>query len=147
MTKEASNAKTKKIQLFEEQGETSRYIDAEINKDGDLVIFGQDIGKAPREYWGDSDYEFWVHVAAKYKGDVFRVLLEKLNHDNIEVEDDFRDFMRSRRILWVHLPTNHKDDVLLMLIKKLYADNPKTVDDFRDYMKSQGIPAEFDSWA
>ncbi len=40
MTKEASDARTKKVQLYEGQGETSRYIDAEINEDGDLVIFG-----------------------------------------------------------------------------------------------------------
>ena len=147
MKKEASNAKTKKVQLYEKQAETSRYIDAEITKDGNLVIMGQDLGKLPEEFWGDSDYEFWVHVAAKYKGDVFRILLEKLNQDNIEVEDDFRDFMRSRRILWVHLTTNHKDDVLLALIEKLYAGNPKAVDQFKDFVRSRGIPAEFDSWA
>ena len=146
MTKEASDARTKKVQLYEGQGETSRYIDAEINKDGDLVIFGQDVGKAPREFFGDSDYEFWAHVPAKYKGDVFHILLEKLNTSNIEVGDEFRDFMRSRKILWIHMPTEHKDDTLLILIKKLYADNPKTVDDFRDYMRCRGIPVEFDTW-
>ena len=147
MNNQTRNVKTKKVKLYEERGETSRYIDAEVNKDGDLIIFGQDIGKTPHEFWGDSDYEFWVHVAAKYKDDVFRVLLEKLNHDNVEADDDFRDFMRSRKILWVYLPTEQKDDVLLALIKKLYAGNPKTVDHFKDFMMSKEIPAEFDSWA
>ncbi len=147
MTKGTSNARKKKVPLYEVKGATSRYIDAEINKDGDLVIFGQDLGKAPREFWGDSDYEFWAHVPAKYKDDVFRILLEKLNTGKIKIDDEFRDFMRSRKILWAHMPTEYKDDVLLILIKKLYADNPKTVDDFRDYMRSQGIPVEFDTWA
>jgi len=147
MIKETSDARTKKVHLYEGQGETSRYIDAEINKHGDLVIFGQDVGKAPREFFGDSDYEFWAHVPAKYKGNVFHILLEKLNTSNIKIEDEFRDFMRSRKILWIHMPTEHKDDILLILIKKLYANNHKTVDDFRDYMRCRGIPVEFDTWA
>ena len=119
MPKEASHVK-KKVPLYEKRGETSRYIDAEINKDGDLIIFGQDVGKAPREYWGDSDYEFWVHVPTKYKGDVFHALLEKLNTNDIKADDEFREFMRSRKILWAHMPAERKDDALLMLIKKLY---------------------------
>ncbi len=147
MGKTTGNAKTKKIHLYEDQGETSRYIDAEINEDGDLVISGQDVGKAPREFWGDADYEFWVHVPAKHKGDVFRVLLDRLTNESKEDKDEFRDFMRSRKILWAHMPAEHKDEVLLMLIKKVYADNPKTVDEFRDYLKSRGIPVEFATWA
>lgn len=147
MDKEIPKTETKKIQLYEKQGETSRYIDVEITENGDLVMTGQDIGKLPEEFWGDSDYEFWVHVATQHKGEVFRALMEKLDHENIEMEDGFRDFIRSRKILWVHLPTDHKDNALLVLIKRLYAGNPKAVDQFKDFMRSQGIPVEFDSWA
>jgi hypothetical protein len=142
-----SNVKGKKVQLYEQQGETSRYIDAEITQHGDLVISGQDLGKMPEKYWGDSDYEFMVYVAAKYKSDVFRILLEKLNNDIDDVEDEFRDLMKSRRILWIHLPAEQKDDVLLTLIKKLYSGNPKAVDHFKEFLRSRGIPCEFDSWA
>jgi len=146
MKKRKWNAETKKVQLYEEQGETSRYIHAEINKDGDLVILGQDVGKAPLEFWGDSDYEFWIHVPAEYKGDIFRVLLDRLTNESKEAEDEFRDFMRSRKILWIHMPTEHRDDALLALLKKIYADNPRTIDDFRDYMRPRKIPVQFDTW-
>ena len=129
-----SQSELKKVKLYEEQGETSRYIDAEINKDGDLVVSGQDIGKLPEEYWGDSDYEFYVYVPAKYKEDVQRVLLEKFHADNPNVVDVFKDLKSA-------------DDVILALLDKIYAGNPKAVDQFKDYARSKGIPAEFSSWA
>ncbi len=50
MDKGADQPKAKKVSLYEQRGETSRFIDAEINKDGDLVVSGQDVGKAPREF-------------------------------------------------------------------------------------------------
>ena len=134
MTDGASQSEAKKVKLYEEKGETSRYIDAEITKDGDLIMTGQDIGKLPQEYWGDSDYEFWVHVLAKHKDDIHRVLLEKFHSDNPNVVNQFEDLKSI-------------DNVILALLQKLYAGNPKAVDQFKDFMRSQGIPAEFDSWA
>ncbi len=49
---------SRRVQLCEVRGETSVYIDAEINDQGSLVVSGQDVGKMPEEYWGDSDYEY-----------------------------------------------------------------------------------------
>ncbi len=140
----SDDIKNKRIKLYEKQGETSRYVDAEITQDGDITISGQDIGKIPEEYWGDSDYEFMVYVAAKYKDDVFHALVEKLNNECND--EEFLDYIKSRKILWVHLPVEQKDYVLLALIKKLYYGNSGAVDDFKDFMRSQGVPAEFGSW-
>ena len=133
-TDRISHSESNKVQLYEERGETSRYIDAEITKDGDLVMTGQDLGKLPEEYWGDSDYEFFVYIPAKYKKDVHRVLLEKFHADNPSVANNFEDLKST-------------DDVILALLYKIYAGNPKAVDQFKDYVRSKGIPAEFDSWA
>ena len=134
MTDGTSQSESNKVLLYEERGETSRYIDAEITKDGDLVMTGQDLGKLPKEVWGDSDYEFFVYIPAKHKSDVHRVLLEKFHSDNPNAVNQFED-LKSR------------DDVILALLQKIYAGNPKAVDQFKDFMRSQGIPAEFDSWA
>jgi len=133
MKEDESSSKEKTVQLYEERGETSRYIDATITKDGDLVIMGQDVGKAPSEFWGDSDYEFWVYVPAKYKDDVRLALLDKLHAGNPKAVDEFKDF-------------ESKDDVILKLLEKLYAGNPKAVDHFKDFMRSKGIHLAFDSW-
>ena len=98
MKEDMSSSKSKTVQLYEERGETSRYIDATITEDGDLVITGQDVGKAPREFWGDEDYEFWVHVPAKYKDDVLLTLIKKLYAGRQSAVDEFRDLMRSRGV-------------------------------------------------
>jgi hypothetical protein len=42
--------KAKRVQLYEQRGETSRYIDAAITENGDLLVSGQDVGKAPQEW-------------------------------------------------------------------------------------------------
>ena len=134
MTDEASNSNPRKVNLYEERGETSRYIDAEITKDGDLVVSGQDIGKLPQEFWGDSDYEFWVYVPARYKDDVRTALLEKLRAHDPKAVDEFKAFKSN-------------DEAILALIAKLYAGNPKAVDQLKDFLRSRGIHVEFDSWA
>lgn len=90
--------KAKSVSLYEQRGETSRFIDAEINKEGDLVVSGQDVGKAPREFWGDADYEFWVHVRSEHKDDVLLALMEKLYGGNGSAVSDFREFLKSRGI-------------------------------------------------
>ncbi len=124
----------KKVKLFEEEGETSRYIDAEIDEDGDIIISGQDLGKAPQEFWGDSDYEFSTYVAAKYKNDVSYALLEKLKDENPAEFEKMKEW-------------ESQDDIILTSIKLLYTGNRHAVDEFKDYMRSVGIDAQFFSWA
>ena len=87
-----------KVSLFEERGETSRFVDARIDKDGDLTVSGQDIGKAPQEHWGDSDYEFWVFVRSQDKDRLLLALIEKLYGGRFHAVDEFRDFLVSRNI-------------------------------------------------
>jgi len=55
MTQQKREPELKRVQLLEERGETSRFVDAEIVENGDLVVSAQDVGKAPLEWWGDSD--------------------------------------------------------------------------------------------
>ena len=98
MAKDEQQPKAKKVSLYERRGETSRFIDAEINRDGDLVVSGQDVGKAPREFWGDADYEFWVHVRSEHKDDVLLALMEQLYDGNPSAVSDFREFLESRGI-------------------------------------------------
>lgn len=90
--------KAKRIQLYEQRGETSRYIDAAITENGDLLVSGQDVGKAPQEWWGDADYEFWVAVPGEHKDDVLLALIERLYGGNPSAVDEFRDFVKSRGI-------------------------------------------------
>lgn len=48
------------VSLCEQEGTNiSIYVDASLHEGG-LTISGQDIGKAVEEFWGDSDYEYWL---------------------------------------------------------------------------------------
>ncbi|MEH2237514.1 hypothetical protein [Nostoc sp.] len=61
MTKDDSQSTPAKIRLFEESGETSQFINAELDEKGDLIIIGQGVGKAAIAHWGDEDYEFCLN--------------------------------------------------------------------------------------
>src|SRR5210317_266149 len=67
----------KKVQLFSQSGSTSIHIDARIDKAGDLLLSGQDIGDAPEEIFGDLDYEYWLTVPASEKDRLLPALIEK----------------------------------------------------------------------
>jgi len=87
-----------RIRLYEKQGETSIYIDAEIDKEGNLIVSGQDLGKAPKEFWGDSDYEYMVLV----KKDQMNVLLLSLVKEkfgaNAQAFSNFREYLANKEI-------------------------------------------------
>jgi hypothetical protein len=88
----------KRVRLYEHEGETCVSIDAEITDDGDLLLSGYDIGKAPEEFWGDADYEYWAHVRAEHKDDVLLALVEKVYGGNRSAISDFRAFMKEKGI-------------------------------------------------
>ena len=83
-----------KVTLCEERGETSIYIDAEITKDGTLQLSGQDLGQAPEEFWGDSDYEYWLVIPADQKDRVLLALLENQYAGNRRAVSEFQGFLK-----------------------------------------------------
>ena len=90
--------KTEVVKLVSQRGSTSIYIDVSIEDDGDLRFSGQDIGDAPEEIFGDSDYEYWLTVPAAEKDRVLLALIEKVYRDNATVVSEFRDFLESKNI-------------------------------------------------
>ncbi len=86
------------VRLCESRGPTSVFIDAEIAADGNLQISGQDVGDAPRQWWGDSDYEYWVVVKADQKDRVLLALLEKLYAGNSCADSEFMALLKARNI-------------------------------------------------
>ena len=65
------------IKLVSQGGSTSIHIDMHINENGDLLFSGQDIGEEPEQFFGDSDYEYWLTVPASEKDRLLLALLEK----------------------------------------------------------------------
>jgi hypothetical protein len=130
MTTEKPKSGGKAVQLFEERGETSRFVDAEIKENGDLVVSAQDVGKAPLEWWGDSDYEFWVTVASKDKQRVFHALIGRTRKSRDSLPTELED----------------EDTALLTLLEQYYSGHFHAVDEFRDFLQSQDIPFGWMTW-
>jgi hypothetical protein len=87
-----------RVRLCESRGSTSVFIDAEITDDGSLQLSGQDVGEAPAKWWGDDDYEYWVHVRPENKDRVLLALLEKLYAGNSRADTEFADLLKAKGI-------------------------------------------------
>lgn len=98
MEKDPSGRPPPRVQLFEERGLTSRFVDAEILQSGALVISGQDVGEAPEKWFGDSDYEWWVTVRAEDKDRVLLALIEEIFGGRFHASDEFREWLKTKGI-------------------------------------------------
>lgn len=87
-----------KFKLYEKRGETSIFIDVEINNKGNVVLSGQDLGKAPEEFWGDSDYEYMIVVKQEQKDLLLLSLIEEKFGGNAQAFSNFRDYLIKKGI-------------------------------------------------
>ncbi len=115
----------KQVTLVAHRGETSVFIDAEIDTKGSLVTSGQDVGKAPMDCFGDSDYEYWLVVADSDKD---RVLSLLVSSDAAGLSED------------------EKDWALLRAIEKAYAGDMRVVSVLCCLLRANGIPYEFSTY-
>lgn len=142
------------VQLCAHRGpDTSVFIDAEISEEGHLVLSGQDVGRAPLEHWGDSDYEYWVVVRREHKEQVLRLLMEELvslprPDGTPPAMSAFTAFLQAQGVplddaRWTD---SEKDHVLLMMMKQAFGGNLSASSAFMDFLKTHGVPYSFDSW-
>jgi hypothetical protein len=89
---------TLNVELVRVQGPTNIHIEATINDKGDLVLSGQDIGEAPREFRGDSDLEYFLTVRREHKDALLLALLEQLYRDDARAVSGLRDLLAAKGI-------------------------------------------------
>lgn len=89
---------TEKCSLVKIKGSTSINIDVEITQEGDLLFSGQDLGDAPQQIYVDSDYEYWLRIAAEDKDRALVALIEKLYAGNPSVISEVRELLDSKAI-------------------------------------------------
>jgi hypothetical protein len=85
------------IRLVSQGGSTSIHIDVRIDENGDLLFSGQDIGNAPEEVFGDSDYEYWLTVPAAEKDKLLLALIERHYAGDAAVISMLRELMESKQ--------------------------------------------------
>lgn len=66
--------------IYSVRGPTDTTIWASRDQDGDLVITGQDLGDAPLRFFGESEYEYGITVAAEHAEAITVDLLRSLAH-------------------------------------------------------------------
>jgi hypothetical protein len=133
MDEQPDPRREKKVKLVARPGETSVFIDAEIDEKGKLVVSGQDIGKAPKEWFGHDDYEYWVVVAASDKDHVLSILLgQRAGGQQFRPAGDSSE--------------EEKDWALLAALEKTYGGDLRAVEAFRDLLKANGITFEFKTY-
>ena len=86
------------VKLVNQGGATSIRIDVRIKDNGDLLFSGQDIGDAPEEIFGDSDYEYWLTVPAAQKDRLLLALIEKHYAGKSSVISQLRELLDSKKI-------------------------------------------------
>ena len=98
MEEHKTELSSKKVLLLEERGTTSRFIQARIEDNGNLVVEGQDVGAAPLKWFDDEDYEFIVTVRKEDKDLVLLALIQKLFGGKFRAVDDFREFLEEKGV-------------------------------------------------
>lgn len=116
-------------------------LDATIQRDGSLVLDGQDLGPLVHEMWGDGDYEYWLTIRPPHLDHVGRALLQE------------RYPAEAERQAWLArhgaAPTDAlRLPLLLTLLQELFEAGRFSSDsDFRAWLGERGIPTEFSSYA
>ena len=87
--------KINKISLRSEKSKgDASYLDAKIDENKNLILEGYDIGKSPTEFFGDSDYEYWVTVKKEFKDTLLLYLLK----ESFNTSSDFMNWLKKRNI-------------------------------------------------
>jgi hypothetical protein len=111
---------------------------AKIGNDGDLILEGYDVGEAPKEFWGDSDYEYYRVIKKDHKDTVLRWLIK----ERFDTHSEYDLWLREKGIPRQVMGQDCKDTIMLWLIKERF----DTDTDFKLWLDRKGIPSQFQSW-
>ena len=92
---EAMKEPIKEIELMREVADRDkRFLDAKIDDAGNLVLEGFDIGDSVEEFWGDSDYEYWLTLSQEWKDTVLLLLIK----ERFKLSSDFQTWLESNEV-------------------------------------------------
>ena len=90
-----------KINIYDRHsGKKDHFVlDAKIKDEGDLVLEGFDIGDFVKEYWGDSDYEYWLIIKVEHLPALLLHLIKECFDKKIFTNDsEFNDWLKEKSI-------------------------------------------------
>lgn len=107
-------------------------VDIEIQPEGDLVLIGQDLGEAPKGFFGSSEYEYWLRIKAENKKRLLAALKEK-HEPGIASLTSNGDTTEAEVI----------DHDLVAMLQKYYTNHTQIVSDLQGLLNEREIPCEF----
>ena len=125
-----SAKKLRRVLLRERQGDgegTLVSVDLVVRENGDLVLEGCDVGAAPQEIFGDSDYEYWLTIGSQDKNRVLEKLLGEAGAHKRASGD--------------------QDELLLDLLVERFSTSHTPVGDLKEWLAARGISSTFSSYA
>lgn len=111
-----------------QDGDTHVTVDLVVDKRGDVIIDGCDMGATPLKFWGDSDYEYWVIVPVEEKDRLLAAL------------------MRERGVNEAPGSERAKERMILTLLADLLDDSDEPFGAAKRWLKERGIRHTSDSW-
>lgn len=69
-------------------------LEATLEADGKLVLSGCDAGPAAKEFFGDSDYEYWITVPAEARDRLLLELLKQCFGNRSTPSSDFMEWLK-----------------------------------------------------
>lgn len=85
-------------EIYRQEGDNFRSVMVTLSEDGGLMVDTQDMGRLVEEYWGDSDYEFWVKIPPEAASRLAYVLLKKLYAGRERAVDEVRELCAAEKI-------------------------------------------------
>lgn len=85
----------KKLDLIRSKdSKGSRYQWMSVQKNGDLMLDGYDLGEAPMIFWGRDEYEYWYTIRSEWKDTALLLLLK----DKFGTIDDAATWFKERGV-------------------------------------------------
>jgi hypothetical protein len=117
------------VLIARQDGAEFRSVYLRLEDDGGIKMDAQDIGPIVTQFWGDDDYEFWVHVPP---ASVSKLALELLR-DKLSGQLD-------------KVPPASASKLAFELLREKFSGRLDAVDAFRIWCVEHGVQHKFDSW-
>ena len=84
-------------ELYRHEGKAFRSVRARVDDNG-FTIETQDLGEATKQFWGDSDYEYWTTVPREEWGNLLVAFAKEFFADDAKATDRLAEICRTHGV-------------------------------------------------
>jgi len=132
---EAGQPSERSYELYVERGENFRSVRVEVTADH-LQIDTHDMGRAPEEFWGDGDYEFWTIVQRAEWPKLLAAFAKEVDAETWAADPE----------VWRNLSGKKQSKLLMKVCKVLFAGDSRATDRLHDLCQKHDVESKWGSW-